>query len=50
MVADAYDAMTEKRPYRKTLSEEEAIVQLKKTGSQFDPNIIEVFIHNVLLA
>lgn len=49
MVADAYDAMTDDRPYRKALSKEEAVKQLKKgTGSQFDPEIVEVFLKKVL--
>jgi HD-GYP domain-containing protein (c-di-GMP phosphodiesterase class II) len=30
MMADAYDAMTDDRPYRKALSKEEAIERLKK--------------------
>ncbi|MDD5636189.1 MAG: diguanylate cyclase [Atribacterota bacterium] len=49
MVADAYDAMTDDRPYRKALSKEEAVTQLKKgAGSQFDPKIVEVFLKKVL--
>ena len=44
-VVDAYDAMTNDRPYRKTLSKEEAIAELKKfSGSQFDPDLIKKFI------
>jgi len=44
-VADAYDAMKSDRPYRKALSEEKAIQELKHgSGSQFDPQIIEVFL------
>ena len=43
-VADAYDAMTSDRPYRKSLSCEQAVVELRKcSGSQFDPVIIDVF-------
>ena len=43
-VADAYDAMKSDRPYRKALSEEKAIQELKHgSGSQFDPQIVEVF-------
>ncbi len=49
MVADAYDAMTDDRPYRKALSKEETVLQLKKgAGSQFDPEIVEVFLKKVL--
>ncbi len=48
-IADSYDAMTEDRPYRKKISKEEAIKELRRcSGSQFDPNIIDVFIKQVL--
>jgi len=44
-VADAYDAMTSERPYRKAKTKKQAIVKLKKcSGRQFDPEIIEIFI------
>ncbi len=44
-VADAYDAMTTNRPYRKSLDEKEAIRRLKKSrGTQFDPEIVKAFI------
>ena len=43
-IADAYDAMTNDRPYRKALSHNEAIAQLKKfAGIQFDPELTEKF-------
>ena len=49
MVADAFDAMTEKRPYRRALNKEEAVLQLKKGAwKQFDGNITEAFINKVL--
>ena len=42
---DAYDAMTQDRPYRKRMSEEEALQEIKKNkGLQFDPKIAETFI------
>lgn len=42
-VADAYDAMTADRPYRKGLSHEQAIERLEKAvGSQFDGDLVEV--------
>lgn len=44
-VADAYDAMTSDRPYRKALSKEVAIEELKKnSGTQFDPEIVDCFL------
>lgn len=44
-VADAYYAMTTDRPYRKALSRDRAIQEIKKNaGSQFDPEVVEVFL------
>ena len=44
-IADAYDAMTSDRPYRKALSQEEAIRELRRcAGTQFDPHLVEIFI------
>jgi putative nucleotidyltransferase with HDIG domain len=45
-VADAYEAMTSPRPYRKTpLSHEIAIGELRKySGIQFDPEIVPILI------
>jgi len=46
-VADAYDAMTNDRPYRKALSNEEAIDEIKNNmGTQFDPQIASLFIES----
>lgn len=43
-VIDAYDAMTSNRPYRKALSAEVAVEQLKNgAGKQFDPRIVDIF-------
>ncbi len=48
-VADAYDAMLSNRPYRKGMKKEEAIEELlAKSGTQFDPLIVDTFI-NILL-
>ena len=44
-VADAFDAMTSDRPYRKALSSREAFAELKRCrGTQFDPDIVDVFL------
>jgi len=44
-VADTYSAMTTDRPYRKALSREEALAELRAcSGTQFDPEIVETFI------
>ena len=44
-VADAFDAMTSDRPYRKALPVEVAIEEIKKNkGTQFDPKIADIFI------
>jgi len=44
-VADAFDAMTSDRPYRKALSEKKAISELKKhSGTQFHPEVVEAFL------
>lgn len=44
-IADAYDAMTNDRPYRKALSVNEAINELRRcAGIQFDPHLVEEFI------
>jgi len=46
---DAYDAMTQDRVYRKAMSKEAAVEELRKNaGTQFDPVIIDIFIHKVL--
>lgn len=43
-VADAYDAMTSNRPYRRTMTQQEAIEELRRcAGDQFDPKIVEAF-------
>jgi len=44
-VADAFDAMTNDRSYREALSFEEALEEIKKnSGTQFDPEIADIFI------
>ena len=44
-IADAFDAMTSKRPYRSSLSIKEALIELHKgAGHQFDPELVTIFI------
>jgi len=44
-IADAYDAMSTDRPYKKALSLEECEAILRKTaGKMYDPDLIEVFV------
>ena len=44
-VADAFDAMTNDRIYRKALDRSDAIAELQKNaGTQFSPSIVEIFI------
>ena len=44
-IADAYDAMTNDRPYRKAMPPEKAIKELEaNAGCQFDPALVELFI------
>jgi len=43
-VCDAFDAMISNRPYRKAISVEEAMVELRQNaGSQFDPLVVDAF-------
>lgn len=44
-VADAYDAMTQDRPYRKAISTFEAKEELRRNaGTQFDPEVVDIFL------
>jgi len=44
-IADAFDAMTSSRPYRRAMSREDALAELEKAkGKQFDPKILEIFL------
>lgn len=44
-IIDAFDAMTNDRPYRKALPYEHALKELKKfSGTQFDPNLVDPFV------
>jgi hypothetical protein len=44
-LADSFDAMTSDRPYRKGMSVQEAIEEIRNCkGTQFDPALADVFI------
>lgn len=46
-VADAFDAMTSKRPYREALVLNEALRRMKLAdGTQFDPELLKIFFDN----
>jgi HD-GYP domain-containing protein (c-di-GMP phosphodiesterase class II) len=49
-VADAYDAMTSDRPYRRALSHEVAFDELLRgSGTQFDPAVVGTFVSALTL-
>jgi putative nucleotidyltransferase with HDIG domain len=44
-VCDAYDAMTEDRPYRSAMPDHEAAAELRRcAGTQFDPGVVDLFL------
>lgn len=47
-LVDAYDAMRSTRPYRQGMSRDEALEQVKQnSGTQFDPEVVEVFLNEI---
>lgn len=47
-VADAFDAMTSDRPYRKAMSAEQALAELVRLrGEQFSPEVVDAFMQIV---
>ena len=44
-VADAFDAITTNRPYKKKKTVEEALTEIKRcSGTQFDPVVVSAFL------
>lgn len=44
-IADAYDAMTNPRSYRRAMPRNEALAEIKRcAGTQFDPDLVDAFI------
>jgi two-component system cell cycle response regulator len=51
LICDAYNAMTGNRPYGQTVTEEQAIEELRRSaGSQLDPRLVELFVERVISA
>ena len=49
-IADSFDAMTENRCYSKARTIEEGILELKRcSGTQFDPDLVNIFINKIIL-
>jgi len=47
-VADAYDAITSERPYKKALSHERALqIMVEERGRHFDPKLLDLFLDNL---
>ncbi len=48
-VVNTWDALTNDRPYRKAMSQDDAIQEMRsESGKAFDPKIVEVFLKNKL--
>jgi diguanylate cyclase (GGDEF)-like protein len=51
LICDAYNAMTEGRPYRQPMSSSEAVEELRRAaGTQFDPELVRTFAEKVVPA
>lgn len=49
-LADTYDAMSNDRPYRKAMDHKDVIEEIiRNAGTQFDPNLVEIFVSLDLL-
>ncbi len=44
-IVDAYDVMSNGRPYKEPMNEEEIIAEIKRcAGTQFDPELVDIFL------
>src|SRR5665648_1073046 len=49
-IVDSFDAMTNDRAYRSAMTKGEAIEEIRRnSGTQFDPDIVNIFIEKILL-
>jgi putative nucleotidyltransferase with HDIG domain len=49
IVVDSYDAMTSRRNYRRNMSMQEAVEELKRcSGTQFDTRVVDIFTRNIV--
>ena len=47
-IADAFDAMTNNRPYHQAISRKQALMELERcSGTQFDPELVRFFIKGI---
>jgi len=47
-VADVFDALTNKRPYKEAFSNEEALrIMVEGRGTHFDPELLDMFLNNL---
>ena len=48
-IADVFDALTSKRPYKEAWSFEKALnLLIEEKGEHFDPKIVDLFIENIV--
>ena len=51
LICDAYNAMTEARPYGRVQSRKEAIAELRRcAGTHFDPHLVDVLVERLEVA
>ena len=44
-IVDAYDALTQERPYRKPRGHQQALAEIEAAaGTQFDPKLVDIYL------